>query len=155
MWNRSGDGWLGFHAIKKEDRSRAISKLLKERKLIKVNIGSISTPFYIRSDQEELLNRILTKDQNFKNASIIVTLDNLLWDRKLIKELFGFEYVCELNKPAKERQFGYYVLPVLYNDKFIARFEPVYNKKRAGNRKLVVETGYRSRKLYRGNKTLP
>jgi hypothetical protein len=25
MWNRSGDGWLGFHDIKKEDRSRAIS----------------------------------------------------------------------------------------------------------------------------------
>ncbi|MGC9384413.1 MAG: DNA glycosylase AlkZ-like family protein [Kosmotogaceae bacterium] len=57
-------------------------------------------------------------------------LDNLLWDRKLVKVLFDFENVCEVYKPVKERKFGYYVLPVLYNDRFIARFEPEYSKKK-------------------------
>lgn len=87
MWNRSGDGWLGFHHIKKQDRSRAISELLKEKKLIQVNIDKIRTPFYIKSDQEELLNRMISKDQNYKKASKIAPLDNLLCDRKLVKEL--------------------------------------------------------------------
>ncbi|MFO7881315.1 MAG: winged helix DNA-binding domain-containing protein [Kosmotogaceae bacterium] len=136
MWNRSGDGWLGFHDIKKKDRSRAISELLKEGKLIDVSIEDINTPFYIKSDKEELLKSILIKDQNNKKAFIIAPLDNLLWDRKLVKELFGFEYVWEVYKPANERQFGYYVLPILYNDKFIARFEPVYNSKK---KELVVK----------------
>jgi len=56
-------------------------------------------------------------------------MDNLLWDRKLIKEIFGFEYVWEVYKPVSERKYGYYVLPVLYGDRFVARFEPKFNKK--------------------------
>ena len=32
-------------------------------------------------------------------------------------------------KPAHQRQYGYYVLPVLYGERFIARFEPSYDKK--------------------------
>jgi len=56
-------------------------------------------------------------------------LDNLLWDRKLIKSLFDFDYKWEVYTPPKDRKFGYYVLPILYNNKFIARVEPVIDKK--------------------------
>jgi hypothetical protein len=31
-------------------------------------------------------------------------------------------------KPVTERQYGYYVLPILYGDRFIARFEPGRDK---------------------------
>ena len=57
-------------------------------------------------------------------AAILAPLDNLLWDRNLVKALFDFEYRWEVYKPVTERQYGYYVLPVLYGDRFIARFEP-------------------------------
>jgi uncharacterized protein YcaQ len=63
-------------------------------------------------------------------------LDNLLWDRQLIKELFGFEYKWEVYKPVTERNYGYYVLPVLYGDRFVARFEPGRDKK---NNALVIK----------------
>jgi len=53
----------------------------------------------------------------------------LIWDRKLIKELFDFDYKWEVYTPEKDRKYGYYVLPILYGDKFIGRFEPVYKKK--------------------------
>ena len=56
-------------------------------------------------------------------ARFIAPLDNLLWDRKMLEMLFGFSYRWEVYTPVAKRKFGYYVLPVLYNDRFVARFE--------------------------------
>jgi uncharacterized protein len=49
------------------------------------------------------------------------------WDqvvaRKRAGAVFGFDYVLEVYKPAHQRKFGYYTLPVLWDDKFVARFD--------------------------------
>jgi uncharacterized protein len=65
-----------------------------------------------------------------QRAAVIAPLDNLLWDRRMLKELFDFDYRWEVYVPAKKRRYGYYVLPVLYGEDFIARFEPVRDAKR-------------------------
>jgi hypothetical protein len=52
-----------------------------------------------------------------------------MWDRKLLRWIFDFDYVWEVYKPAAERTYGYYVLPVLYGDRFVARFDPAFDKK--------------------------
>jgi uncharacterized protein YcaQ len=55
-------------------------------------------------------------------------LDNLLWDRKGILQLFDFDYTWEVYKPAEQRRWGYYVLPVFYGDRFVARLDSRLDK---------------------------
>ena len=39
------------------------------------------------------------------------------------KILFGFDYIWEVYKPEPLRKFGYYVLPILWGDRLIGRFD--------------------------------
>ena len=38
--------------------------------------------------------------------------------------MFGFDYVWEVYVPQAKRRWGYYVLPILYGDRFVGRIEP-------------------------------
>jgi len=62
-------------------------------------------------------------------ATFIAPLDNVTWDRELLRQVFDFDYCWEIYKPKEKRAYGYYVLPVLYGDRFIARVEPIFDKK--------------------------
>ena len=53
--------------------------------------------------------------------TLVCPFDNLVWDRPLLERLFGFRHVIEVYKPEHERQFGYYVLPLLAGDRFVGR----------------------------------
>ncbi|MNG27186.1 hypothetical protein D3C84_1122760 [compost metagenome] len=60
----------------------------------------------------------------------------MIWDRKLINELFGFDYTWEIYTPVHKRKFGHYVLPLMYGESFIGRVEVIAERK---ERTLVVK----------------
>ncbi|WP_379151701.1 winged helix-turn-helix domain-containing protein [Paenibacillus sp. sgz5001063] len=137
QWNKSGDGWLGIAGLKSKERTAAIERLLHRDSLREVRVDGLKLPLYMRTIDAYVLEEILANgyDTPIKNetsvefAAALAPLDNLLWDRELIRQLFGFTYRWEVYKPIAEREYGYYVLPLLYGDRFIARFEPVMDKK--------------------------
>ena len=56
--------------------------------------------------------------------------------RTLINELFDFDYKWEIYTPENQREYSYYVLPILYGDRFIGRIEVVSDRK---TKSLIVK----------------
>jgi uncharacterized protein YcaQ len=156
LWAKPGDAWLEIPETKTPQRLESVQRLLASGKLAEVDVEGMNVPLYLRSEDLPLLEKVLAPagtehtgaaapggsvapaipaapvipaSAAAPTASILAPLDNLLWDRRLVKDLFDFDYRWEVYKPVSERNYGYYVLPVLYGDRFVARFEPGYDKK--------------------------
>ena len=136
LWDKSGDAWLGMFGMKSVERKAALSRLLKQDKVVEVGVKGVKLPLYMRSEDKMLLTKTLDSSRPSSRAVILAPLDNLLWDRRFVKELFDFYYIWEVYKPVAERRYGYYVLPILYGDRFVARFEPGQDKK---NGALIIK----------------
>lgn len=54
---------------------------------------------------------------------ILSPFDNLVIHRARLQQLFGFDYRLECYLPKGKRQHGYFVLPVLYGERFIGRMD--------------------------------
>ncbi|MEJ8307129.1 winged helix-turn-helix domain-containing protein [Saccharibacillus sacchari] len=145
LWNRPSDALL-MTGIKAPQRQAAFAALIDRSEITEVAVKGLTHPLYIRSGDIPLLEASLSIGSAKGNlaesssasirACVLAPLDNLLWDRKLIRELFGFDYLWEVYKPITERRYGYYVLPVAADGRFVARFEP---EKQRGTEPLAIK----------------
>lgn len=62
-------------------------------------------------------------------AALLSPFDRLLADRKRMEELFEFDYILEMYKPAGARIWGYYALPVLYGDRLVGKLDARADRK--------------------------
>lgn len=127
---KSGEHWLGIYGGRKvSDRQPVLKRLVQQEKLIELKIENLEDQsFYIRKDDLPQLEK-LNPDPTPNSAAFLAPLDNLLWNRKKIRDIFDFSYTWEVYKPKTKREYGYYVLPVLYRDNFIARVDMKFDRK--------------------------
>ena len=97
----------------------AIAQLVEEGVLTPVLVGEKKLPYYILTSTLDLLDVSLPTPRMI----LLGPLDSMLWDRKTLRYIFDFDYVWEVYKPEKLRRWGYYVLPVFYGDRFVARVD--------------------------------
>ncbi len=136
LWNKPSDAWLGIDGLKSVNRNIIFKKLHKEGKIIEILVEDIPDYFYCLSEDKPLIDIVLNNDDFVGRTEFIAPLDNMLWDRKLIKKIFNFEYKWEIYTPIDQRKYGYYVLPVLSGDSFIGRIEIVNDRK---SKQLIVK----------------
>ncbi len=87
--------------------------LVGEGRLREVAVDDGGAPFYVLPDTE--------LDGPGAPPTLVCPFDNLVWDRPLLERLFGFRHVIEVYKREHEREFGYYVLPLVAGDRFVGR----------------------------------
>jgi hypothetical protein len=130
LWNKPSDAWLYIWNLKAEERKEVFAALLKEKKILEIEVEGIKDTLYCLSEDEKLLEEVLRSEISFRGRTeLIAALDSMLWDRKLIKAVFDFDYKWEIYTPAEQRKYGYYVLPLLSGERFIGRAELLCDRK--------------------------
>ena len=123
LWNKSGGGWYGTLIPDKKTRERIFDELIHEGLVTAIEVEGIADKFYARSEDVSPKIVMASGQVDSKSVRFIAPLDNLIWDRGMVEKIFGFEYTWEVYVPAAKRKYGYYVLPVLFGNRFVARFE--------------------------------
>lgn len=78
---------------------------------------------WIRPDDLELASRLERTRPRRDRGVLLSPFDPILWDRGRVEFLFGFHQILEIFKPAPQRRYGYYCLPVLAGEHLVARLD--------------------------------
>jgi uncharacterized protein YcaQ len=95
--------------------------LIEDGELVPVDVEGVRGKRFVLRDEVELL---AAPPEPAPSVAFLSPFDALVWDRKLLGALFGFDYVWDLFFPPEKRRFGWYVLPLLFRNRFVGRFEP-------------------------------
>ena len=124
----------------------ALASLEKQGRILPVGIrdtdGSWPGTWYVHADDLALLDRIEAGGWR-PRTTLLSPFDNLIIDRRRTSRMFGFDYTMEIYVPAAKRRYGYFAMPVLHEDRLVARVDPAMNRdnKRLSIRRLTVESG--------------
>ena len=102
-------------------RNAMREELVEMGELVPVDVEGVKGKRFVVRDDVELLQ---APPEPVPSVAFIAPYDPLVWDRRLLGSLFGFEYVWELYVPPAKRRWGWYVLPILFGDRLVGRIEP-------------------------------
>ena len=129
LWNRNSTAWLGI-SMTTEQRNASFDRLEKNGSISSVQVEGIRFPLYMLREDLPLLESVIAGQADTRSRlEFLAPLDPMLWDRKLIEAVWGFQYSWEIYTPAVKRKYGYYVLPMICGDRFVGRIEPKADRK--------------------------
>ena len=111
------------------ERTRRTERLVDEGRLLPVSVDGLKRTRYIVAEDEALLDETSDPGSIEAGVSFLAPLDPLVWDRRMLRELYEFDYLWEVYVPEAKRRWGYYVLPMLFGDRFVGRIEPRFDRK--------------------------
>ncbi len=104
-----------YHRQKLTPCKPLVNELVEEGNLIPVQVESWAQPAYLHAQA-----RI---PRSIDACALLSPFDPVVWYRERALRLFGFHYRIEIYTPAPKRQYGYYVLPILWGDGLVGRLD--------------------------------
>jgi uncharacterized protein YcaQ len=102
------------------ERNQIRNELVEAGALVPVDVEGLRGKRLVLAEELALLQ---SPPEPARSVAFIAPFDSLLWDTALLSSLFDFEYVWEGFFKADRRRWGYYVLPILFGDRFVGRIE--------------------------------
>ena len=118
--------WIGT-APTAAERYRFRDELIAEGLLLPVAVDGVKGERLILAEEAPMLAEAAELAE--PGVAFLAPLDPLVWDRELLRSLWDFDYVWEVYVPAAKRRWGYYVLPLLWGERFVGRIEPRIERK--------------------------
>lgn len=112
--------------------NKTLARLESEDRIRRVQIEESGTvwpgTWYVHSEDVPLLDR-LTAGEWEPRTTLLSPFDNLICDRARTEAMFNFWFRIEIYVPKANRQYGYFVLPILHGDRLIGRIDPLMDRK--------------------------
>ncbi len=105
-----------YYRIKRTDAKKAIDDLVERGEVELARVEGIQRNMLV-------LPGVEVPNQKVGARAIVSPFDPVAWFRDRLQWLFDFEYRIEIYTPVKKRKYGYYVLPFLLDDRFVARVD--------------------------------
>jgi uncharacterized protein YcaQ len=64
-------------------------------------------------------------------TALLSPFDRLIHDRRRAQDLFDFDYLLEMYKPADKRRWGFFALPILHHDQLVGKLDASADRKRS------------------------
>jgi len=143
------DTRFGWQPLTAAERRAVVQQRIAADEIVPLRIQGVVHPYFIAADD---LDRLRAHEENARHklremhtVQFLPPLDNLLWRRDRLADLFDFSYTWEVYMPQSKRRFGYYAMPILAGDTLIGRIDPRLerNEKRLDVRLLQIEQSVR------------
>lgn len=113
----SRDIFAGFEKVPAKIRRSLMGELVEKNIAIPVEVGSSRNLTIVSKKWEASCMEVEAISPRF-----IPPLDNSIWNRMLVQDIFDFNYKWEIYTPVEKRKFGPYAMPLVTKEGF---FGPV------------------------------
>ncbi len=104
-----------YYRLGAKDSDKGLQRLVEEQRIEQIDVrGWTQIAYWIPGTRVP---------RQCGHTCLVTPFDPLVWQRQRLKRLFDFDYRIEIYVPARQRQYGYYVLPFLHNENIIGRVD--------------------------------
>ena len=134
---KTGLGDFIHRKVTNQEGKQRIERLIEKGEVSRVSVEGFRENFLILNSDQAHLSELeagrIPKSWKLKGpttseeVTFLAPLE-IVSARGRAKRVFDFDYVWEVYKPAHQRKWGYYTLPILYGDDLVARLDPKFDR---------------------------